>query len=189
MLKVVDSALTNFAAATADLDAAVASQLQLLRELAPPHIAAPVEAAILQDAKDILSVVQSLRMINSVPPVTMEVVTGFGEIWSAQTLHAYLQTQGVPTAWLDARQVRARASVAAARLKFKKHPFFFFSKSHLFGKTFSFHGLGVARSQKRCWSSSRTPTTAWAKKARRRRAAWCRCGTKRRPNSPPGGTR
>jgi hypothetical protein len=104
--KVVDSALTNFAAATADLDSAVASQVALVRALAPPHIADPVERAILQDAKDILSVVQSLRMINSVPPVTMEVVTGFGEIWSAQTLHAYLQTQGVPTAWLDARQVR-----------------------------------------------------------------------------------
>lgn len=49
--------------------------------------------------------VQSLRMINMVPPVTMEVVTGFGEIWSAQTLHAYLQTLGAPCDWIDAREI------------------------------------------------------------------------------------
>ena len=35
----------------------------------------------------------------------MEVVTGFGEIWSAQTLHAYLQTQDVPCDWIDARDI------------------------------------------------------------------------------------
>ena len=58
-----------------------------------------------KDAKDILSVVQSLRMIRSVPPSVMEVVTGFGEIWSAQTLYAYLKHKGVKTAWLDARDV------------------------------------------------------------------------------------
>ena len=103
--QVVDSALTNFTDATTQLDAAVASQLKILHQLAPPEIAEPVEAAIQQDARDILSVVQSLKMIHSVPPVSMEVVTGFGEIWSAQTLHAYLQTQGVATAWLDAREV------------------------------------------------------------------------------------
>ena len=34
-----------------------------------------------------------------------QVVTGFGEIWSAQTLHAYLQTKSVPCEWLDARDV------------------------------------------------------------------------------------
>ena len=35
----------------------------------------------------------------------MEVVTGFGEIWSAQTLHAYLQTKDVPCDWIDAREI------------------------------------------------------------------------------------
>jgi aspartokinase/homoserine dehydrogenase 1 len=35
----------------------------------------------------------------------MEVVTGFGEIWSAQTLYAYLRGAGARTAWLDARDV------------------------------------------------------------------------------------
>mmetsp|Transcript_50042 Transcript_50042/g.85688 ORF Transcript_50042/g.85688 Transcript_50042/m.85688 type:complete len:947 (+) Transcript_50042:79-2919(+) len=105
LIKVVDSALVDLEKANMNLDAAVERQIAVLTALAPPEITAPVEARIRNDAKDILSVVQSLRMINMVPPVTMEVVTGFGEIWSAQTLNAYLETRGVPCEWIDAREV------------------------------------------------------------------------------------
>eukprot|EP00978_Attheya_sp_CCMP212_P025914 scaffold84219_cov47-Attheya_sp.AAC.1 len=105
LVKVVDSALVNLDEATVALEEALEGQIALLRELAPPAITEPVEARFRKDAQDILSVVQSLRMINTVPAVTMEVVTGFGEIWSAQTLHAYLQTRGVPCDWIDAREV------------------------------------------------------------------------------------
>jgi hypothetical protein len=41
--------------------------------LAPPKITDPIEVRFRQDAKDILSVVQSLKMIQTVPAVTMEV--------------------------------------------------------------------------------------------------------------------
>jgi len=105
LVSVVDSALINFEKATSILEDSVESQIKLLQELAPSDITAPVEARFRQDAKDILSIVQSLRMIKTVPAVTMEVVSGFGEIWSAQTLHAYLQTKGVPCEWVDAREV------------------------------------------------------------------------------------
>ena len=105
LVKVVDSALVDFEDAEANLNEAVESAIALLKELAPPEITDPIEARFRSNASDILSVVQSLRMINTVPAVTMEVVTGFGEIWSAQTLHAYLQTQGVPCDWIDAREV------------------------------------------------------------------------------------
>jgi aspartokinase/homoserine dehydrogenase 1 len=105
LVKVVDSALEDFDQAKADLDNAVERQMSTLRELAPPEVTDPIEKRIQQDAKDILSVVQSLRMIQTVPAVTMEVVTGYGEIWSAQTLFAYLTTQGVPCDWIDAREI------------------------------------------------------------------------------------
>jgi aspartokinase/homoserine dehydrogenase 1 len=105
LVNVVDAALVDLDEATANLNMAVESAIGLLKELASPEITGPIEARFRTDAKDILSVVQSLRMINTVPPVTMEVVTGFGEIWSAQTLHAYLQTQDVPCDWIDARDV------------------------------------------------------------------------------------
>jgi aspartokinase/homoserine dehydrogenase 1 len=35
----------------------------------------------------------------------MEFVSGHGELWSAQILHAYLEARGHSSAWLDARQV------------------------------------------------------------------------------------
>ena len=80
LVQVVDSALRDFDEASRALQEAVESQIAVLRELAPPAITQPIEASMQADAKDILSVVQSLRLLNTVPPVTMEVVTGFGEI-------------------------------------------------------------------------------------------------------------
>ena len=105
LVAVVDSALQDINQAEVELDRALEGQLSILNELAPSEITAPIEERMRKDAKDILSVVQSLRMIRSVPPSVMEVVTGFGEIWSAQTLYAYLKNKGVKTAWLDARDV------------------------------------------------------------------------------------
>jgi len=105
LVKVVDSALQDFEQAKIALDEAVSSQIALLKELAPPEITDPIEERFRRDGDDILSVVQSLRMLSTVPDVTMEVVSGFGEIWSAQTLHAYLQTTGVATDWIDARDI------------------------------------------------------------------------------------
>lgn len=105
LVEVVDSALVDFEKAHDILEEAIEGQISVLKELAPPEITDPIEVRFRSDAKDILSIVQSLRMINTVPAVTMEVVTGFGEIWSAQTLNAYLQTKEVPCDWLDAREI------------------------------------------------------------------------------------
>mmetsp|Transcript_39217 Transcript_39217/g.94377 ORF Transcript_39217/g.94377 Transcript_39217/m.94377 type:complete len:1007 (-) Transcript_39217:293-3313(-) len=105
LVAVVDSALQDIHRAEAELDRALEGQLAILADLAPPEITGPIEERMRKDARDILSVVQSLRMIRSVPPSVMEVVTGFGEIWSAQTLYAYLKHEGVKTAWIDAREV------------------------------------------------------------------------------------
>ena len=105
LVDVVDSALQDMTGAEKALEKALEGQLSILNELAPPEITAEIEERMRKDAKDILSVVQSLRMIRSVPPSVMEVVTGFGEIWSAQTLYAYLKHMGIKTAWLDARDV------------------------------------------------------------------------------------
>ncbi|KAL7550821.1 hypothetical protein ACHAWF_014031, partial [Thalassiosira exigua] len=105
LVAVVDSALSDMDRAESELASAVDGQASILRELAPPAIADPIEERMRADARDVLSVVQSLRMIRSVPPSVMEVVTGFGEIWSAQTLYAYLAHKGARTAWLDARDV------------------------------------------------------------------------------------
>ncbi|KAL7521349.1 hypothetical protein ACHAWX_006068 [Stephanocyclus meneghinianus] len=111
LVDVVSSALDDISQAKSRLQSALEGQLNILKELLAPfspsseEIAREIEGNMRKDAADILSVVQSLRMIRSVPPSVMEVVTGFGEIWSAQTLYAYLKAKGVNVAWLDARDV------------------------------------------------------------------------------------
>jgi len=110
LVKVIDSALEDFNLAKEVLEEAVSSQIAVLQELVPnaPQVTDPIVKRFRQDQDDIWSVVQSLRMIQTVPSVTLEVVTGYGEIWSAQTLYAYLKTHPtntIPTAWLDARDV------------------------------------------------------------------------------------
>lgn len=105
LVQVVDSALTDLETASTSLSHAVESQIAVLQELVTNSdkknndgdidsnsITGPIVQRMRSDAQDILSIVQSLRLLHTVPAVTMEVVTGYGEIWSALTLNAYLQS-------------------------------------------------------------------------------------------------
>jgi hypothetical protein len=70
LVKVVDSALVDFHNAKQAINAAVESQIEVLQELAPREITDPIAQNFRNDAKDILSVVQSLRMLHTVPSVS-----------------------------------------------------------------------------------------------------------------------
>lgn len=72
LVAVVDSALQDMKSAESDLTKALEGQLSILKELAPSSITDEIEERMRKDAQDILSVVQSLRMIRSVPPSVME---------------------------------------------------------------------------------------------------------------------
>ena len=77
LVAVVESALSDIDRAESALNDAVSGQVSILRDLAPPDaVRDSIEAGMREDARDILSVVRSLRMIRSVPPSVMEVVTG-----------------------------------------------------------------------------------------------------------------
>ena len=74
-------------------------------ELLPAEDAAQVMAAIDRDVGDVLDVLRAATLLRGYSRDTMELVTGYGEVWSAQILNALLQTLGVDTEWLDAREV------------------------------------------------------------------------------------
>ena len=105
LIAVVNAARTDMDDAAAKLRFVVSEQLEVVGELASAELAAAVEKNLVKDEQDILMVVRAVSLIKTVPATTMELVTGYGEVWSAQTMHSYLATQGVPTAWLDAREV------------------------------------------------------------------------------------
>ena len=60
------------------------------------------------DAKDIEDILQAIAVVNSAPQRTRDIVAGYGEIWSARLLAAYLEQKlGAERAgtWIDARDV------------------------------------------------------------------------------------
>jgi aspartokinase/homoserine dehydrogenase 1 len=61
-----------------------------------------------QDAKDLEDILQAVAVVKSAPQRTRDIVAGYGEIWSARLLAAYLEQKlGADRAgtWIDAREV------------------------------------------------------------------------------------
>ena len=105
LIKVVEASLNDMSMSAELLRAITDEQVAVVKELAGDEIAAEVEAKMRSDETDILNVVRAVGLLRAIPPSTMELVTGYGEVWSAMTMHAYLRSTGHPTAWLDARDV------------------------------------------------------------------------------------
>lgn len=62
-------------------------------------------AQIEKDWVDIKDVLRASWVMHRVSESAVGTVAGFGEVWSARLLAAYLESQGVEAAWLDARDV------------------------------------------------------------------------------------
>lgn len=105
LVAVVEAALDDIDESERLLNAVASEQIEAVRELAGDAIAEEVGATINKDAGELFGVIRAVSMLRAVPASTMELVTGYGEIWSAMTMQAYLRTQDVPSAWLDARDV------------------------------------------------------------------------------------
>lgn len=70
-----------------------------------PDIAERVIANIELDRTGLVTMLKSFKSYGEVPTSAMAYIAGTGEVWSAQTLCAYLQMKEVPTQWLNAREV------------------------------------------------------------------------------------
>jgi aspartokinase/homoserine dehydrogenase 1 len=88
-----------------DLDALVARHVAAARDLLPPAEAVRLEAVFHADGRDLADVLRAVWLARSCPEATVELVAGYGELWSAQLLHAYLHSEGDDARWLDARAV------------------------------------------------------------------------------------
>jgi len=68
--------------------------------------ASPLIEVVESNALDLEDVLRGVELTGTAPEQTGELVSGFGEVWSAQMLRAHLATTGTPDAeWLDARAV------------------------------------------------------------------------------------
>ena len=87
------------------LDALREKHVATARDLLPAAEAARLAAVFESDARDIADVLRAIWLGKSASELTLELVAGYGELWSAQMLAAHLRAEGAPTEWLDARLV------------------------------------------------------------------------------------
>jgi aspartokinase/homoserine dehydrogenase 1 len=79
---------------------------QLLPDAASADGAQAALAGVLEsDFRDLEEVLRGVWLVRSAPERTVELVSGYGEVWSAQFLDAFLRAEGMRSRWLDARQV------------------------------------------------------------------------------------
>lgn len=66
---------------------------------------AALSAAIRADVADIADVLRAIWLGRSCAEATLELVAGYGEVWSAQIMRAVLRGDGARASWIDAREV------------------------------------------------------------------------------------
>lgn len=76
-----------------------------LHDLLPQELRPPIESALSSDLQDLGDLLRAVRLLRSYSDALMERVAGYGELWSAQLLHAHWMATGVAASWLDAREV------------------------------------------------------------------------------------
>jgi bifunctional aspartokinase / homoserine dehydrogenase 1 len=62
-------------------------------------------AALDTSFSDLAQLLRSIELLGTVPVEIVELVSGLGEVWSAQMLAAHFRSQGEPAEFLDAREV------------------------------------------------------------------------------------
>ena len=76
-----------------------------IRELLPEAARAPLLKTFETDFENLKEILRGVWHVRSYSDRTLELVSGHGELWSAQMLHAYFVSQGHDSRWLDARKV------------------------------------------------------------------------------------
>jgi aspartokinase/homoserine dehydrogenase 1 len=112
MSKVTDALFTTVGLA-ARRDGSVSEALEKLRArhidtvkaLVPADTARELQLRIDDDVRDIADILRAVAVLRGHSATIDEIVSGYGEVWSAQILAAHLRSNGASAAWLDAREI------------------------------------------------------------------------------------
>jgi len=106
LVSIIDTALVSVDESCEKLKAAADRQKAILMELVnDTKITDEVIRNIDEDQAAVKAMLLAASKMRGVPPQMLELVAGLGEVWSAQTLAAYLKTTGKVCEWIDARDV------------------------------------------------------------------------------------
>lgn len=70
-----------------------------------PELKSSLTARLEQDFRDIQEILRGIWLTKTASERNVELISGYGEVWSAQFLDVLLRSQGHPSQWLDARDV------------------------------------------------------------------------------------
>jgi aspartokinase/homoserine dehydrogenase 1 len=76
-----------------------------IADLVPPAAVRELDEAITKDLSDIRDVLHATTLLRRHSRETLDLVTGYGEVWSARMLAAHLVSRGNGALWIDAREV------------------------------------------------------------------------------------
>lgn len=79
--------------------------VRCVQDLLSSDNAKKLEAVFVKDLNDIREILRGIWLAKSASEAIVELISGHGEIWSAQILNAALQESGRSSEWLDARKV------------------------------------------------------------------------------------
>ncbi|MDB5036580.1 MAG: bifunctional aspartate kinase/homoserine dehydrogenase [Bacteriovoracaceae bacterium] len=105
LIEVVELAKKRDKTYLGKLDLLKDRHLKTLKELVPQAAFDEISKILLSDIKAISEILRSVWIQKNYSDRTLELISGHGEIWSAQFLNAYLKSKKIDSAWLDARDV------------------------------------------------------------------------------------
>ena len=105
LIELVDLAKTRNDAYLARADALKARHVEAVEALLPPERRQALLDLLESDFNDIKDVLRGVYLSRTCSDRTLELISGHGELWSAQLLNAHLNAIGVPSTCLDARTV------------------------------------------------------------------------------------
>ncbi len=105
LIETVELARERDAAYRRRLDELKELQFEAIDGLLSGPAAEGLKSRLKDDFRDIEDVLRALWLLGTSPQTAVELISGYGELWSAQLLAAYLAARGESVDWLDAREV------------------------------------------------------------------------------------
>ena len=105
LINLVQAAKSRDDTYLAKADTLKAKHFQTIEALLPESYQSELKTIFEADFSDIKEVLRGVWLSKTASNQTIELISGHGEIWSAQLLNAYLKSQGKDSIWLDARSV------------------------------------------------------------------------------------
>jgi aspartokinase/homoserine dehydrogenase 1 len=105
LIELIDSAKKRDSSYLLKLKALKDKHLQTIEELLPAPHQVDIKRIFENDFQDMADILRGIYLSRAASLSSIDLISGYGEIWSAQLLNTHLHSLGVNSQWLDARLV------------------------------------------------------------------------------------